>query len=99
MRAEVDFRDADPARAQFPQQAPVHVDEILDRVVTQADSLLIGYDRQPQPRILQLPKPLDHSWQQLDLRGVVQKGNVADERAVAVEQNQSSNTLAGSQVG
>src|SRR5690242_19243499 len=99
MRGGVDLRGADPARARFPQQAAVHVAEILARVVTQADSLLIGYDRQPQPRILQLPKPLDHSWQNFHLRGVVQKGNVADERAVAVEQNQSSNTLAGSEVG
>ena len=62
----------------------------LRRVIAQPDALLVGDDRQRETGRLQRRESFADTGQQLDVRGIVEKRDVADQRAVTVEQHEAS---------
>ena len=52
--------------------------------------MLIGDDRQRETRRLQGRQAFADARQELDLRGIVKEGDIADQGAVAVEQHEAS---------
>ena len=90
VRAVIDLRDTNAERAELAKQLLIDGDHLLRGRIAQPDALLVGDDRQRETGRLQRRQPFADTRHQLDVRGVIEKRDVADQRAVAVEQNEAA---------
>src|SRR3954452_20481111 len=89
MRAIVNSGNADAGWSELPEESPIHLDEVTFGVIAESDALLVSHHYQREPRILQRFEPFRNAGHEFNQRGVVQEGNIADQRAIAIEKSQA----------
>ena len=99
MRAIVDLRNPHPVGRELLQHGLVDGYELVDCEVTQADSLLVGDNRQPQPQRLQAGQRLRRAGHQFHPSRLMQERDALNDGAISINQHDTSRRGYGRPLG